>query len=747
YPINPTPAPGFEPRCEADIIGAEAWLRVVEWESQQWKYVVDCARLGPAARRRLKPLVIPAASFDQRGRGTIWDLRDHRPGQPILPLDFDQPIRTRFDTSFLAQALADYPDRELVSFVCRGVALKTESAPPDLVLCPHLVTLGAGMHDIDKTIRTHAARGAYGLGARGPTLPRRGISQGSTLKKDGTNRRTSDGGGPRKPTPVKSLNTASRDGHWIPEVKPTLDDLANDLAVLRHAGSVLGLELYQFTDDFKWFFNQLALHPSQWHLSTFLWLSSLEEDRVPVHVIEYVLGFGLRPSSNVAQRFAEAIMWLLRRRVDKDEAAFRAADPDPAHQAFFAERAALGPGQGRLTTARCFTDDSHFAALGVDRALSVLRHWGELTASIRVEMASFEKRQAGSTVSWLGVLSNSMVGTIVVPQAKTLKAINLLHALSDPAATVVFRDYRKITGLLEHIVGVVHARRVAMYALYEPHRYSNDPEQPVHLTPFGITQARAWIVALRTTPGRHCIPISAAPVAAAAPHDLAASALRLLAYTDAAKDGATVPCFGGWCHGYFFSFPIPPGLRGYPIPQLELLGMTCGVITFAAITQGCRADLISDSDTSVKIVLADSAHNVEMQWIHMEFDAANTHFRTFDRTRHAHGDINVPADFASRNRIADLRELAAQLGVQAVQLPVPPAFNDILARFEAAFGPRPAADKRRSPAAGVRFGEALNPGPLSRPPTIPVPETRPPLAAAPIFRPPSTPSLRPSPRP
>lgn len=60
--------------------------------------------------------------------------------------------------------------------------------------------------------------------------------------------------------------------------------------------------------------------------------------------------------------------------MDKDEAALRAADPDPLHQAFYKERAALGPGQDRLTTARFSTDDAHFFALGVDRALSLLRH-------------------------------------------------------------------------------------------------------------------------------------------------------------------------------------------------------------------------------------------------------------------------------------------------------------------------------------------------------------------------------------
>jgi hypothetical protein len=105
------------------------------------------------------------------------------------------------------------------------------------------------------------------------------------------------------------------------------------MAVLLHAGGVLGLKPYQFTDDFKWFFNQLALHPIQLHLTIFMWLTSLEEGAVPAHVMEYVLGFGFSPSSNVAQRFAEGILWQRRRRVDKYEVAFRAADKDPAPQA------------------------------------------------------------------------------------------------------------------------------------------------------------------------------------------------------------------------------------------------------------------------------------------------------------------------------------------------------------------------------------------------------------------------------
>ena len=750
YPTNPPPAPGFTPLSTADIIGPDNVARIAAWEAKQWLYLKECAALGPNARRKHNdPLIIPASTFDPRarhhGRATIWDLRDHREGQPILPLDFDQPIHTNFDTAFLARSLAQYPDHELVTFLCRGVALKTESAPPDLVLCPHLVSLGSGIADAAKTISAHAARGAYGLYPHGPIFPRRALAQGSTPKKDRSNRRTTDGGGPRKKKrnspSVKSLNAASKEASWVPETKPTLDGLSNDMAVLLHAGSILDLKLYQFTDDFKCFFNQLAVHPSQWHLNTFLWLSSLEEDAVPVHVIEYVLGFGLSPSSNVAQRFAEAILWLLRRRVDKDEAALRAADTDPAHQAFFAERAALGPGQDRLVTSRCYTDDSHFFALGVDRALSVLRHWSDITSSIRVQMASSDKRQAGATVSWLGILSNSLLGSFAVPHNKTLRAVNTLRALTDPSATVRFRDHRRLTGLLEHIVGVIHARRLVMYALYEPHqRLSSDPEAPVTLSALGHSQALAWIEALLSTPGRHCSHPDAPRSPAQAPHISDALARRFLIYTDAAKDGATTPSLGGWCHGLFFSLPIPPGLRGYPIPQLEFLGIICAAHVFAEHTRGCRTDLISDSDTCVKAILNDGAHAAQMQWLHLEYISSNSTLHTINSVRHAHGEINVPADLASRDRLPELLELSAQLHITPTQLPVPDSFLDILRRFEDTFGSQPTPPRSaKALSLEARRGKGFSsddlgdgPSPPSGPPpTRPLSHPPPPLTPSP----------------
>ena len=54
---------------------------------------------------------------------------------------------------------------------------------------------------------------------------------------------------------------------WPREVKPRLDDVMRDIAVLRRAAHVLGEPIYVFGDDVKDYFNQLAMAPSElWKL-------------------------------------------------------------------------------------------------------------------------------------------------------------------------------------------------------------------------------------------------------------------------------------------------------------------------------------------------------------------------------------------------------------------------------------------------------------------------------------------------
>ena len=146
------------------------------------------------------------------------------------------------------------------------------------------------------------------------------------------------------------------------------------------------------------------------------------------------------------------------------------------------------------------------------------------------------------------------------------------------------------------------------------------------------------------------------------------------------------PCFGGWLHGFFFSLPIPLGLLGHPIPQLEFLAVIAAKITFRRLVSEAPMMLLTDSETSFHVLDHDGARHEQMQHLHLEYLASGG---TFNGASHTYGDANPFADFASRGRIDELRELAAQHGTRARELLVPDEFADVLARFRDQFGPCP----------------------------------------------------------
>ena len=162
-------------------------------------------------------------------------------------------------------------------------------------------------------------------------------------------------------------------------------------------------------------------------------------------------------------------------------------------------------------------------------------------------------------------------------------------------------------------------------------------------------------------------------------------------YTDAALAGALVASYGGWLHGYFFSYPIPSWLLGYPIPQQEFLAIVAGKLTFGPIIGAALAELTSDSKTSVDVISNDGAHSEQMQWLQVASEAPAVP-QCFAHTRHGFGECNPLADFASRGRFAELHELSSQLGISARELEVPPEFTVILERFRDRFGERFACD-------------------------------------------------------
>ena len=105
----------------------------------------------------------------------------------------------------------------------------------------------------------------------------------------------------------------------------------------------------------------------------------------------------------------------------------------------------------------------------------------------------------------------------------------------------------------------------------------------------------------------------------AAPTVPADSARALFVYTDAAKEGATVACLGGWLHGFFFSFPIPADLLGYPIPQLEFLAVIAAKLTFRRLVGSAPMMLLTDSETSFHVLDHDGARHEHMQYLHLVY--------------------------------------------------------------------------------------------------------------------------------
>ena len=692
YPTNGSPPPGFRPASFRDLWKKEAWARASSWWRSALPFLADCARLGSDAKRGRVPVaVFTQLDLVEAARGVVWDCRGERP----VPADWAVPIESHLDLDFLGAALDGYPDQELRDFMTKGAATSSDAAGLTMVLGPHLTSLAVegGFDQVNANVMDFAERGWFEI-FRGafPFCPCRSTPKGTAEKAGGTLRPTSDGGCPRAETspPATSLNDATRSARLVPEVKPTVAEFANDIAVLRYAADLFGEELILISDDFKCYFNQFRTHPSEWFKAAFLWIEDALGLAAPIWVVEYVLGFGLTAASGIAQRFSHALLWVLAMRFDAEEAAL--PELDPVRAQYLRERAALGEFQAALFSLLCYTDDTAMAVVGIDRAARLLEAWGKLVADVRLMMAGPSKRQVGSCIRWNGVLHNAYLCNQVIPAEKVLRSRRTLRAIAQ-RAPMPFREYRSAVGLLGHIHCVLRAKKLDLYGLFLPFRagYRN-PEGNVRWSDAVVERAEAWDQALLGLPGASCADPPAHAPFSASPSEPGDVGRCFFAYCDAALLGAPVPGIGVYCAGFFLSYALPPGLLGYPIPLLEFLGIVAAAICLPAVLLGAPAVLITDSITCALAINHDSAHTEEMQWLHMAFLAANGPTETLAEVRHGYGETNPGADLPSRGRLAELAELGRQLGVRLTRLPTPPAFDAVVGRFLRRFGERPAPE-------------------------------------------------------
>ena len=193
YPSNRAPPAWFLPQSTADLWQPVSWARRTAWVHRHWPYILACSVWGADAVRGSIPTeVFTTKDLAPGARGVIWDCRSSKP----VPLDFDKPIDSHLHTTFLDEALREYPDQELRSFMTKGVATKTDAGTFAMALGPHLTTLAAGMSEVEESVAGLVAKRWYGSfiikDVPMPFTPMYGIPQGSTLKADLTRRRTSD---------------------------------------------------------------------------------------------------------------------------------------------------------------------------------------------------------------------------------------------------------------------------------------------------------------------------------------------------------------------------------------------------------------------------------------------------------------------------------------------------------------------------------------------------------------------------
>ena len=518
------------------------------------------------------------------------------------------------------------------------------------------------------------------------------------------------------------------------EVKPLVGSLVQDLAPLRHAASVLGEPLYIFNDDAKDFFNQLKLSREDYHKLCVAWLDldfdSAETARPPGSspplriIAERVLGFGCASATNVAQRFAESLLFLFRSDFDQEEKDYLCEDCDPrasfdawrsarvklspAHQTFIdangEEQVLPGSAQLRLYTSFIYTDDFVFVAVGVSRAIRMLRAWKRHTDWLRLIMAIPIKRALGTWTEWLGVTIATQMGLILVPPPKLIRAsLSLDSAL---LGALTFDQYRSLVGLLEHFRSILGEARNIMYGLYRPH----DPETGAAATGpstivapcvLMVKQLRAWSARLTRCAGITILEKRSGAVRAAG--------ASIVITSDAAND-ATYSGIGGYCYGYYWHYKLSPqeALTTH-ITLLEFLALAVSIIVFTRhVSRFSRVVLLTDALATAYTLARGKERSENLRVCH-ELLMKTAGFKAVAPRAdvgHLSGVLNIPADLVSRGRFADLEDLALQLRVELNFIEITdPEFVDALCLIRATLARK---RKRRPPRASPVL--PLNPG-------------------------------------
>ena len=204
----------------------------------------------------------------------------------------------------------------------------------------------------------------------------------------------------------------------------------------------------------------------------------------------------------------------------------------------------------------------------MSRTLAGIRNWRRLTVAVNAYMAIEEKRSLGTWCKWLGVVLVLALDVVVVPKSKLLRASAVVSDTLQDATP--FHVYRSLCGLLEHLRAVCLVGRNVMHGLYRPHSQQGDeghgPNSLVVCDLLMRKQLQRWHNLLLRSSGVSCKRALFRSELEIGPGwfvDVTSDAC----YADVAEPGV-----GGFCHGLYWLFVVPPDDVPYlSIPILEFL--------------------------------------------------------------------------------------------------------------------------------------------------------------------------------
>lgn len=774
---------GYSPPNATSMLLPSARKKVAAWKAKAERDLQCLEEQGADCDRNDKPptLAIAQSELEPCARGRVWNCESR---SRCVIQDYTVALNTDFNLENLRRRFKGYPDQRLASNILEGVRLEAD-VELQVVLQPNNVKVGPGYSSVQKTVRELKELGFYDFHLDLPFVPINVVGQGSTRKKLGLNkyRRTSDFSAPHRVIRdadgrlVVPVNNASKeymlpswfsedradllawDDHryahvrwkdkaarkapvWYKfpkEFKPQLADVMRDGALLLGASLELDEPIFVWVSDAAHYFNQLAYAPEEWWKSALV-VGAREGDvsskaepfhpHQPIVVSEKRLGFGTFASSNIAQRFSNALVGWTLERFDELEEEAAATKMSDAWQSWVGRRTHLSTvcqherrlrtgeaykdcNQTRLATIHMYTDDPVFVAVGVERALRLMRAWHEIVTDVNLTMAGPEKRQLGAGAEWIGVLLLVGIGIVVVPRYKLLRASQALEAAL--RSDLTFDDYRALVGLLEHLRVVAQLEAHATNVLYRPHGPHGDgrrgPNAVVH--PDGLM--RECLVEWTKRIMRCAGALLTLALKTSAVQQLRSGETVFHASSDAAGDGKGSSGIGGYLHGYFWRVAVPHNVLALcHITTWEMLAAAVNILVAARVA-GDASLLAMKSDAALvhRAIARQKSKSHHIQAILNGLRQSSTYQKVAHRLveEHVSGDGNTFSDLVSRGLWPEFEELCAALGFKAIPLPLTAEETGFLTSTLESFTRSPAelAAVRALTSLGLRHERPLTP--------------------------------------